>query len=241
MNKNNIARIIYDAYPHADLLPIDPEQDCRDLKTLFAKVTTETIGDGLFTFLVVETVEGGENTLDGVIRVIERAREDVEAVLHVLEAKQTCECNSADYCEAAEYIAEQGRKIFTGPMNGGLWNARCMDASILSRKEDDKAAYEFLLDFGDKYAQQLSDNQKVLWHQIKENALLRISKSSEEMMTTPIVHPAEELLEACKVLTSYTMDLLYRLDNQVNLEDVEEIQQAKEAISKYSRITSNQS
>ena len=82
----NIARIIYDAYPHSDLLLIDPERDCRNLQTLLAKVTNENIGDGLFRFIVVEIVEGGESTVDGAIRVIERAREDVEAVLQALRA-----------------------------------------------------------------------------------------------------------------------------------------------------------
>ena len=80
----NIARIIYDAYPHADLLPIDPDQDCRNLQTLVSKVTGENIGDGLFKFMVIEIIEGGESTLDGAIRVMERAREDVEAVLQAL-------------------------------------------------------------------------------------------------------------------------------------------------------------
>ena len=87
-NKNqiNIARVIYDAYPHADLLPIDPEQDCRSLQDLLAKVTGNNIGDGLFRFIVVEVVEGGESTLDGAIRVMERAREDIEEVLQALQA-----------------------------------------------------------------------------------------------------------------------------------------------------------
>jgi len=84
-NQINIARVIYDAYPHADLLPIDPEQDCRNLKTLLAKVTADNIGDGLFRFIVVEIVEGGESTVDGAIRVMERAREDVEAILQALQ------------------------------------------------------------------------------------------------------------------------------------------------------------
>ena len=83
----NIARIIYDAYPHADLLPIDPDQDCRNLQDLLARVTGENIGDGLFKFMVVEIVEGGESTLDGAIRVLERARTDVEAVLQALQAQ----------------------------------------------------------------------------------------------------------------------------------------------------------
>ena len=62
----------------------------------------------------------------------------------------------------------------------------------------------------------------------------------DELMTTRIARSAAELLEACKVLTSYTMDLLYRLDDQVNLGDVEEIQQAKDAIAKYTSIVTNQ-
>ncbi len=61
-----------------------------------------------------------------------------------------------------------------------------------------------------------------------------------ELMTTQIPDSAAGLLEACKVLTSYTMDLLYKLDDQINLDDIEEIQQAKAAIARYnSAKTSN--
>ena len=94
-NQINIARVIYDAYPHADLLPIAPEQDCRNLQTLLAKVTGENIGDGLFKFIVVEIVEGGESTLDGAIRVMERAREDIEAVLQALQTATTKQNNKS--------------------------------------------------------------------------------------------------------------------------------------------------
>ena len=80
----NIARIIYNAYPHADLLPIDAEQDCHSLQSLLAKVTSDNIGDGLFTFMVVEIIEGGEGTLNGAIRILEQAKADVEAVLQAL-------------------------------------------------------------------------------------------------------------------------------------------------------------
>ena len=80
----NIARIVYNAYPHSDLLPIDAERDCRSLQTLLAKVAGENIGDGLFSFMVVEIVEGGEGTIDGAIRVLEQARADVDAVLQAL-------------------------------------------------------------------------------------------------------------------------------------------------------------
>ena len=60
-----------------------------------------------------------------------------------------------------------------------------------------------------------------------------ISNLPDELMTTRIAGSAADLLEACKVLTSYTMDLLYRLDDQVNLGDIEEIQQARDAIDRY--------
>ena len=72
-------------------------------------------------------------------------------------------------------------------------------------------------------------------------ALHSISELPDELMTTRITGSAADLLEACKVLTSYTTDLLYRLDNQVNLDDVEEIQQAKDAIAKYTNVVTNQS
>jgi hypothetical protein len=87
----NIARIVYDAYPHSDLLPLDPEQDCRDLEALFEKVRSSNIGDTLFQFLVFEIVEGGEETLDGAVRVVERARDDVDAVLQALN-RAPCRC-----------------------------------------------------------------------------------------------------------------------------------------------------
>jgi len=168
-NKNqiNIARLIYEAYPHADLLPIDPDKDCRNLQALLAKVTNENIGDSLFRFIVVEIVEGGEGTLEGAIRVMERAKEDVEVVLRTLQTKQSC---LSDYCKAAEYLAEQGRKVFTGPNQGGVWNAACLDACILSHKQDDKAAYEYLLNFAVKYSKILTESERLLLEQIKANA-----------------------------------------------------------------------
>jgi predicted RNA-binding Zn-ribbon protein involved in translation (DUF1610 family) len=55
----------------------------------------------------------------------------------------------------------------------------------------------------------------------------------DELMITRIPVSAIGLLEACKSITSYTVDLLYRLDNQVDLDDIEEIQQAKAAIARY--------
>jgi len=89
----NIARLVYDAYPHSDLLPVDPEQDCRSLESLLAKVTGDNIGDSLFRFMIVEIVEGGESTLDGAIRVLEQARADLEAVLGALQNANTDQNN----------------------------------------------------------------------------------------------------------------------------------------------------
>ena len=85
----NIARIVYDSYPHNDLLPIDPDRDCRDLQTLVKFVKDNDIGDGLFRFLVLEIVEGGEGTLQGAIRVVRCAMDDVEAVLRGLIRAQS--------------------------------------------------------------------------------------------------------------------------------------------------------
>jgi len=68
-----------------------------------------------------------------------------------------------------------------------------------------------------------------------------ISDMPNELITRRITGSAADLLEACKVITSYTTDLLYRLDNQVNIADVEELQQAKDAIAKYTRVVKNQS
>lgn len=163
-NEINIARIIYDAYPHSDLLPIDPEQDCCNLQTLLTKVTNENIGDGLFKFIVVEIVEGGEGALKGAIKVMERAKKDVETVLLV------------------------------------LWKARMMQISSHT-----------------------------------------ISDMPDKLSKNKIAGVAADLFEACNVLTSYTMDLLRRLDNQVDMDDIEEIQQAKDVIAKYTRVIADKS
>jgi len=84
----NLARIVYDAYPHSDLLGLDPEADCRDLRTLMDRFRGDGVGDGLFRFLIVEIVEGGEGTLKGALRVVRRTRDDVEAVLQAIVRAQ---------------------------------------------------------------------------------------------------------------------------------------------------------
>jgi len=55
----------------------------------------------------------------------------------------------------------------------------------------------------------------------------------DELMTTQISGSATDLLEACKDLTSYTSDMLYQMNDQVDLDEIEEIRQAKEVIANY--------
>ena len=88
----NLARIVYDAYPDHDLLPLNPKKDCRNLKTLYDLVTEDNLGDGLFSFLVIEMVQGGGGTLAGAVRAVERARDDVDAVLGALREAQNRRC-----------------------------------------------------------------------------------------------------------------------------------------------------
>ena len=42
-----------------------------------------------------------------------------------------------------------------------------------------------------------------------------------------------DLFEACKTVTSYVTELLYKLNDQVVLSDIQEVQQAREVIEKY--------
>jgi len=90
----NIAKIIYQAYPHSDLLPIDPIVDCTDLDTLLKKVITEDVGDTLFKFIVMEvhdTIDNDSDETAGPIRALERAVEDIEAVIQAFDSEKECE------------------------------------------------------------------------------------------------------------------------------------------------------
>ena len=67
--------------------------------------------------------------------------------------------------------------------------------------------------------------------------LKTLGRSVNQSMTAKPSFLESQLLEACKVITSYTADLLYRLDDQVNINDVEELQQAKDVIDRYANMT----
>jgi len=84
------------------------------------------------------------------------------------------------YDAAAQYLADHGREIFTGHMIGGLWNGRCMDARIMSKKQGDKAAYDFMLKFGDQYASNLSVDLQRQWQNIKNQAAGILKDSREK-------------------------------------------------------------
>jgi len=63
-----------------------------------------------------------------------------------------------------------------------------------------------------------------------------VEMATNQPMETKLSFLETQLLEACKVITSYTTDLLYRLDNQVNISEVEEIQQARDVVDRYENI-----
>ena len=258
-NKNqiNIARIIYDAYPHSDLLPVDPDTDCQNMETLLAKVTDENIGDGLFRFIVTEIVEGGEGTIDGAIRVTEQAREDIESVLQALYAANHSQRNEINNSGSVKimHLYEVQATEFNGEQE--YFQSKLIAAENIERTraiaidyfrqwyDDQDEPQDHNTDNPDEFEFaagliRLKINRierinfdKWLKTQI---ALHSISELPQELTRTRIARSAAELLEACRNITSYTMDLLYKLDNQVNLSDIEEVQQARDAIDKHARI-----
>jgi len=109
-------------------------------------------------------------SLRPVLHVIDSKGKSTEVDLSKDDADRNDNDETADYEPAAQYLADNGDRIFTGPMIGGLWNGRCLDACIMSKKQGDKVAYEFLIKFGDQYASSLSDDEKHKWQEIKDYA-----------------------------------------------------------------------
>ena len=54
----NLARILYESFPHADLMNLDPSTDLNELATL--NEAAKDCGDPLFRFIVNEATEGAE-------------------------------------------------------------------------------------------------------------------------------------------------------------------------------------
>ena len=141
--------------------------------------------------------------------------ESMRPVLDVIDGKGCViriDLSVDTYCAAAEYLAEQGRKIFTGYMNGGLWNARCMDASIESKKQGNKVAYESLIKFGEQYSKGLTATEQEQWSTIKAEAAAMLKRRPCRCELSQVGMPAKKhpckkcraLLQAC----DYILDCL---------------------------------
>lgn len=239
----NLARLLYAAYPHADLLPIDLVKDCRDLDALLAKVTEEDIGDSLFRFMVVEMIEGGEGTLSGAIRVIARARDDVQAVLEALHAAQNLQPQHLYEVCATEYngCQEYAQRTLLGAENSvdAIKAARAYfqdwyddGDDSKEHRTDDPDVFEF---DGGRIRLAIKSIQKIsLGAWVRAQLQLHgIDPMLDDWIPTGSSIRATGLLEACKALLSYTSDLPCQLDNQVNLDEIEEFRQAKAAIAHY--------
>ena len=78
---NNMVRAldIYSAYPHSDLLPIEPPAQKASAREFLKQVDPRTLGDTLFLFILREVAD-----LDGereeVIPALNRAIDDLAAV-----------------------------------------------------------------------------------------------------------------------------------------------------------------
>ena len=132
---------------------------------------------------------GGKDTVDGIgwpigieiwkgkLRFVayDDIAKEVPQILDMNKAQEECR-----YCKAAEYLAENGRRIFTDSLIGGFWNTACISASILSNKQGDKAAYEYLLKFSDKYLHDLPPDEERLWQKVMAKAvtLFNVSEHS---------------------------------------------------------------
>ena len=247
MTDINLAKLLYAAYPHADLLPIDPAKDCRDLGTLLAKVTGEDIGDSLFRFMVVEMVEGGQGTLAGAIRVMARAREDVQAVLQALYAAQNpqtqhlYEARATEYNGCQEYA--QSKLLTAANIVDAIKAARTYFQSWYDDGSDSKEHRtndpDVFVFYGGSIRLVIRGIQKIaLGDWIRAQLRLHgIDPIPDDWMPTGSTIQAAGLLEACKTLLSYTCDLLYQSDNPINVDEVEELRQAKAAIAHYESQT----
>lgn len=94
MKDAELAKIIYEAYPGSDLLPLDPDKDCRSMRALYDAVNVKNFGDGLFKFVVTELYETslGEDgcgiDIKETKRVLEVALKDIESVRNFITERE---------------------------------------------------------------------------------------------------------------------------------------------------------
>ena len=84
------------------------------------------------------------------------------------------------------------------------------------------------IDVGGEQSRQFAEEIDML-----KKVLKVLGCSVDQPKKTMLSFLEAQLLEACKIITSYAMDLLYKLDDQVNLDDIEELQQARDVIDRY--------
>ena len=167
-------------------LKIDPPPEEKGDEHLFRVVYVIDVNAGEireaaeYTYRIMTDPE----SLPPVLQVIDSKGHNTEIDLCVNDPDPNGPERAAHYEAAAQYLADEGNRIFTGPMKGGLWNARGLDACLMSKKQGDKVAYEFLLKFGDQYASDLPDNLQLQWQAIKGEAANRLKVNPESTPET---------------------------------------------------------
>jgi hypothetical protein len=164
-----------------DGLKIDPPPDEKGDEPLFRVVYVIDVnaGDVREAAEYTHRIMTDPESLPPVLQIIDSKGICTQVDLSADNAHQDKSTDTANYEAVAQYLADQGDQVFTGPVKGGLWNGRCMDASIMSKKQGDKVAYEFLIKFGDQYASSLSAGLQRRWQEIKGQAAALLKGSRE--------------------------------------------------------------
>lgn len=166
-----------------DSLKIDPPPEEKGEEPLFRVVYVIDVnaGDVREAAEYTHRIMIDPDSLPPVLHVIDSKGRSTEIDLSKNEAALDEPEREAHYEAAAQYLADEGNRIFIGPMKGGLWNARGLDACLMSKKQGDKVAYEFLLMFGDQYASDLPTDLQRQWQAIKDEAANRLKGNSENV------------------------------------------------------------
>jgi hypothetical protein len=162
-------------------LKIDPPPKEKGDEPLFRVVYIIDVNSGDVREAAEYThrIMSDPDSMRPVLQVIDSKGNSTEVDLSKDSADSDDNEEMANYETAAQYLADQGDRIFTGPMKGGLWNGRCMDACIMSKKQGVKAVYDFLIKFGDQYTLGLSDDRQHQWKEIKDHAASLLQGSRE--------------------------------------------------------------
>jgi len=168
-------------------LKIDLPPEEKGDEPLFRVVYTIDVnaGDAREAAKYTHRIMTDPRSMRPVLQVIDSRGRSTEIDLSEDDADPGNSGEAASYEAAAQYLADQGDRIFTGPMMGGLWNGRCLDACLMSKKQGGKPAYEFLLKFGNQYASSLSADLQRQWQTIKDGAAALLKGSPENSTEEP--------------------------------------------------------